>query len=469
VSAFGETSIAQHLPYIQATALYNRIPDNFREYSSGTGSTGASNNMFTVQTGTGVGGYGAIQSFRSINYKPGQGALARFTALFTAGVASSWQGVGLVNVGDELSFGYSGTSFGIWHRHDGLAEVRTLTVTVGAGGSETLTLTLNTVEYSIPLTSGSTSHNAYEIATWLNANQSVWAADNVGSTVILSALSDSPKSGTYTYSSTGTSTGSIAQTTAGVTKTSEFIPQTSWNGTAVSSLFDPTKGNVYQIAYQYLGFGNIFFCIENPATGQFERVHTITYASAHTTPSLSNPSLKLGMYAVSTGSTTNLTVKSASMAAFTQGVREQTRNPRSAVQTQSVTTSFTNVLTIRNRRTYNGFINQVDVYPLALSLASEGTKNVEVQIRSFQVGGTEQTWSATGTGLVTDIDTTATTGIASGTLLATAVIPSSGSIRIDLDALNITLSPSTCLAIVARTVSGAAINVSAGLTWLEEV
>ena len=127
-TAFGEVSIAANEPFIQATAAYNLIPANFREYSTATGTTGAESGMFKVTTGTSLSGYGAIQSFRALNYKAGEGGLARFTGVFESSAANSWQGVGLVNLGDELSFGFNGLEFGTWHRYGGVAEVRTLTI-----------------------------------------------------------------------------------------------------------------------------------------------------------------------------------------------------------------------------------------------------------------------------------------------------------------------------------------------------
>ena len=388
-TAFGELNVAENRAFIQAAPLYNLVPANFREFTSGTGSTGAEDRMFKVSTGTGIGGYGAIQSFRSVNYKPGEGALARFTALFESSVANSWQGVGLVNLGDELSFGFNGTSFGIWHRYGGEPEIRTITVTGAAGGSENLTLELNDVEYTIPLTAGTVEHNAYEIADWLNTNQSVWGADQVDDTVIINALSDSAKSGAYNFTS-GTATGTFATNNTGVAKTSDFVAQADWNGEPLNFTLDPTKGNVYQIEYQYLGFGAIFFSVEDPVTGKFVKVHTIRWANANTSPSLVNPSLKVGLYAVSLGSTTDLIVRSASFGAFVQGIRSDTRNPRAIENTQSCSGSFTNILTLRNRRTYNSLLNQVEVEPRLLSLSSESSQNVEVEVRTATDTGQEQ-------------------------------------------------------------------------------
>jgi hypothetical protein len=467
-TAFGELAVAENTPFVQAAATYNFLPSNFRAYTATGGSTGVSNNLFRVETGTSVGGYGAIQSFRAVNYKPGEGAMARFTALFESSAANSWQGVGLVNLGDEISFGYNGTSFGVWHRYGGEAEVRTVTVTGAASGSENLTLTLNGTAYTIPLTSGTVNHNAFEIADWLNdsANQSVWHADQVDDTVILSALSDGAKSGAYSFSSS-TATGSIAQDTAGVTKTSDFVAQSDWRGDDMTWL-DPTKGNVYQIEFQYLGFGVIRYLVENPETGGFEVAHTIKWPNYNTTPSLGNPSLRLGLYAVSLGSTDNLIAKSASMAGFTQGQRARTRNPRAFSNTQSVGTSYTTVLALRNRKTYNGKFNQVEIQPLELTIANEGSKNIEVEIRSSTDFGVEFDYTAAGTNLVSDVSTSAVT-VTSGRLLGAVVVAPGSSSVVDLSSLDIRLPPTLNFVVQAKKASGAAADVSASLIWYEDV
>ena len=466
LTGFGEVNVAQNRPYIQSAPLYNLIPSNFREFTSGSGSTGAEDRMFKVSTGTSVGGYGAIQSFRALNYKPGESGMVRYTAIFESNVASSWQGAGLIGIGDELSFGYNGTSFGIWHRYGGLPEVRTITVTGNAGGSETLTLTLNGTAYSIPLTSGTEEHNAYEIADWLNANQSVWGADQVDDTVIINSLSDGAKSGSYTYSSS-TSTGTIDQNTSGVTKTSDFVAQADWNGESIASL-DPSKGNVYEIQYQYLGFGNIFFHVEDPTTGIFKKVHTIRYSNKYTTPSLINPSLRTGLYCVSLGSTTDLIVRTASFGAFVQGQKQNTRNPRAYENTQSVSTSFTNILTIRNRRTYNYLNNQVEIEPRLLTISSESTKNVEIEVRSAVNTGAEHNFTAFGNNLVTDVDTSSVE-VTAGILLAAFTLSGGDSASIDLMSLDIRLPPSLNLVIQGRVTSGSSSSVSASLVWYEDL
>lgn len=465
-TAFGELAVAQYTPFIQNTGVYELIPANFREYTAVTGTTGMEDRMFTCTTGTSVGGYGAIQSFRSLNYNAGQGGLARFTGVFPTTAALTWSGIGLVNLSDELSFGYNGTDFGIWHRYGGVAEVRTITVTGASGGSTDLTLTLNDVAYTIPLTSGTVEHNAYEIETWLNANQSVWVADQVDDIVIVSAQSDGAKSGAYSFSH-ATATGSIVQNKAGVSKTSVHTAQSDWNQDTMATL-DPAKGNVYQVEYQYLGYGNIKFYVEDSETGAFKLVHIIKWANNNTRTSLNNPSLRFGIYCVSIGGTTDIKVQCASCALFVQGNVFKTRNPRAVKQTQSVTSSFTNVLTIRNRRTYNNYYNQIEIEPTNLTISSESSQNVEVEIRGNATPSGDTDFTNVGNNLVSDIDTTANT-MSGGRLLAAFTIGSKGSVNIDLKDLEIRVPPSLKFSVSARVTGGASSNVTAALTYYEDL
>lgn len=468
-TAYNELVTATNTAFIQSTAVYNLIPANFREYTSGTGTTSASNRLFNTTTGTGINGYGAIQSLRALNYKAGNSGTARYSALFpTGGISNSWQGVGLLNIGDELSFGYYGENFGIWHRYDGIAEVRTITITGASGGTETLTLTLNSVALSIPLTTGTTAHNAYEISNWLNntSNQTVWIADQIDNTVIISAQSDGAKSGTYTFSS-DTATGTISQTTAGLTKTSDFILQTAWNKNTMSGL-DPTKGNMYSINYKYTGFGNIFFYIDDPEDGTSKLVHVIEYANKNSTPSLGNPSLRIGLYCISIGSTTDITVSSGGLSAFIQTVPNPTRNPRSYVYTQSISTSFTNIFTIRNRKTYNGYINQIEMEPQFITISSESSKNVEFQLRATGDTGVEQNFTAIGTNLITDVDTSVVT-ITNGRLLMAGTISPGESLKLNISDLRIRIPPSLHLILQAKLTGGPDSIMTASLTWTEDI
>jgi len=153
---------------------------------------------------------------------------------------------------------------------------------------------------------------------------------------------------------------------------------------------------------------------------------------------------------------------------FVNGNVFKTRNPRAVKNTQSVTTSFTNVLTLRNRRTYNYIYNQVEIEPVNLTISSESTKNVEIEIRTNPVFASDTNFANVGTNLVGDVDTTANT-YTNGTLLAAFTLSGNGNNTINLADFNIRVPPTLQLCIGARVTSGAASNVTAALTYYEDI
>lgn len=468
-TAFNELISESNVSFIEGASTYGFIPSNFRQFTSSGGSTGVENRMFKVSCGTSVGGYGAVQSLRSLPHRVGKGSMGRFSGYFTGGAVNSWQGIGLISIGEEISFGFNGVDFGVWHRYGGLSEVRTVTVSSGSGGSTNLTLTLNSVVYNIPLTAGTTAHNAYEISAWLNANQSVWGADQLNSTVIINALSDGEKAGTYSFAH-GSATGSIARNLAGVTKTSNHTPIVEWNGSVFSG-FNPELGNLYQIQYQNMGFGSIIYSIMNPTTMQYDVVHNIRYPNTSAVSGIPNPSLKVGMYVASLGSETNLDVYANSLEAGVSGGSQRTRNPRALNVSQDITTTNeTTLITLRNRRTYNSYNNQVEIVPLLVTVANDTNRAAKIRVRAAVDIGSEQNFTEAGTNLVGDYDLTAVV-YSGGNLLASGSIAASDSIQIDLSNLQISLPPSLKLIItVQRSATGGAnSNFNATINWYEDL
>lgn len=465
--AYGEMGTLSLRPYIQATPVYNTLPANWTSITATGGNAQVTGQEFVCTTGTSVGGYGVIRSVRSVNYHAGFGSYGRFTGRFTTGVENSQQGIGFFNVGDTLSFGYYGTTFGIIYQHGGYAEVRTITVTGASGGSTNLTLTLNSVAYTIPLTAGTTAHNAYEIATWLEANQSVWSANQNGSTVVLMALSDGAKSGTYSYSH-ATSTGTIAQNTAGVTKTTSVIAQSSWNMNTASWL-DPTKGNLYAIEYNCGRYGHARFFVADPSTGVMLPVHFLSFANTSTDAALANYSLRIGIFAASLGSTTNLTTAAGCMSGFSEGEPRKIRNPRGYSRVTSIGTGLTNVFTLRCREVFNGLPNQVEMEPVILTAFTESTKGATIGIYGNATVGGEPNFSyISQNSLVSEVDTAGTT-VSGGTPLLEFVIAGGSSPQIDLTPLLIRVPPNISLTFAAKVNSGAAADTGIGVSWYEDV
>lgn len=128
-----------------------------------------------------------LRSHRVLVYRPGQGSLSRFTAKFVTAVAGLDQFAGIGNLTGGFFFvvDYLTGEFGIDRRYGGKPEIRTLTVTTGAGAAGVVVVTLDGVatEVAITHTGGNTALTAAEIAS-ADYSHVEFEACNDGSTVI---------------------------------------------------------------------------------------------------------------------------------------------------------------------------------------------------------------------------------------------------------------------------------------------
>lgn len=457
---FGELHTSELHPIAQITATYGLL-DNVRTIEVATGTSTSSDKMFVCQTGTHPVGLATIQSDRHLSYRAGQGAMCRFTALFTQGVTNSAQIAGLFHSEDRLCFGYDGDTFGVLYAHNGATESQTLTLTAGTVVGETATVTVNNVAYSVPLTAGGIDHNAYEIAVSMSQQDPFHLYSSVGATVSSVSIIDGTE-GTYAFSS-AVASGSWVQDVAGVPITESWTPVPNWNGTIFEG-FDPTKGNVYQIQYQYLGFGAIRFAIENPKTGIFETCHTIEYSNANILPSVTNPNFRFGWACQNRGNTTNLTVKGASAGAFLEGLGVPTEDSRGlSVNVTGVGATETTLLTMRNPTIFNGRTNRQEIEPLLLSLATDTSQTAIFTVRANPVVTGDLIFQVTGANSLMEYatDNRAVTG---GRVLFEFVLTKEGPLTVDL-MQRMLFIPSEIITISARVSQGAASGMQAGFTW----
>lgn len=149
----------------------------------------------------------------------------------------------------------------------------------------------------------------------------------------------------------------------------EFTPQSQWNHDTRPN-FDPTKGNVFEIKYQWLGYGMQYFSMEN-SDGMFSLVHRISYANLYTDTSVGNPNLPITAWVENNGSATAVELKSPSAVAGSAGEREP--NALTATIgydfTATVGTGTTYLFSIRMPDTYEGKENRLYLEPRFLSLA----------------------------------------------------------------------------------------------------
>jgi hypothetical protein len=485
---FGEVHVESAHPVFQCDAVYGI---NSALVSATTGIVGggvtsatatASNNLFKCATGTTALSFATIQSRKRLRYRPGQGAIGRFTALFSTPAASSILVAGIGTSESGYFFGYNGTSFGILHSTGGVREMQTLTVTAGATVSSNVTITLDSVAFTVPVTNSSnTSKTAYEIATYAYSG---WKAQQRGATVVFVADSVGNKTGTFSFGAGTTgATASFAETLAGVASTDTWITQSNWNGDKLDGTgpsgvtLVPTNGNVYQINVQYLGFGSVEFKVEvtgNNNNPDFVTAHTIHFPNTQTSTSVSQPAFPFTMAAYSAGSTTNVYVHSASFAGFNAG-EKLLNGPRLTYVAEtsgfvgSSASTYYPLFTIRNDYVYGGRANQSVVNLLSMAGSHDDATPVTFfLIRNATLVGTPSfsQYASTSCTYWDVASTTCTITNNEQLIFALCIGQSSGAVHQFED--EITLQPGETVTLAARAVTGTATYVIASLNTRED-
>lgn len=464
-TAFGELSIAQPTPVSQIAANYG-ISDKTFLFTSGTGSSSSADSLFIADTGGTSDSLSVILTKRHMLYRPGQGAMTRFTAIYDTPAAGSQQYAGFITSTDSFAIGYNGTEFGVLHAHNGVTELQELTITSPAGGSENATITIGGTPYVVPLTSGTIQHNAYEIAVSLTSQNQAYSFTSNEDTVVAVSIDAAPV-GSFAFVS-NTSVASWAQLAAGSLPVEEWTIQSSWNQNTFPSL-DTTKGNVFQVTMQYLGFGAIEFSAEDPETGGFVLLHRIEYANKNTTPSITNPTLRSGWLTRNTTNSTSIKIKGASVGTFNEGNVVITEDPRGLSNTQvGVGSAQTNVLTIRNRTTFGDIRNRAEHIPLSISAFTDGTKGAILELRKNAdiTGDLNYSYVNKGQSIIeVATDGGAVTG---GEVLSVASVTTSG-FPIDLTKFGIRLFPNETLTISMAAVSGPNVDMTAAIVGVEDL
>ena len=278
----------------------------------------------------------------------------------------------------------------------------------------------------------------------------------------------------FTYTGTSTGAGTFAQTRAGAPDVDNWVYQADFNvdkldGTGPSGFkINQQKGNVYQIAYQWLGYGRITYSVENSDTGRFIPFHVINYANKNVTPSLLDSSMQLEVVAASLGGTTNVTTSCASMGAYIQGRDVDTGPLYSVSSSKTVSTTETALFSIKPKDVFFGKINFSEVHPRFLSFSSASSGNKPGIIRVYKnttLGGTPN---------FQDVDTdssvrydTAGTTITGGKRIATFTLTSTGSQTVELDPLHLIVDKLVQITVTAQAVSGS-IDFASSITWEED-
>lgn len=494
-SAFGEQIALPITPVIQLDGLYGLSEKNFETFSATGGSADTTNTLMRVQTGTSIGGYGVLRSRRAVRYRPGQGAMSRFTAAFTqsapgVGVAGYTQRAGFFTQEQALQIGYDGENFGILRQNEGKAHIETLTVSAGAGIAGNITLTLNGTAYVVPLvdTTSDASITAAEISEWFQANASgAWTVEHCDGVVVFLSTSIGLKNGTYSFVDTDT-TGAVASSVTsqtGVANVNDWTYQADFNidtldGNGPSGvILDPAKLNVYQINFRWLGAGELRFAVENPINGDMIFFHHEHYSNRNADVHIDNPSLKIGYVAASLGGTgTNVTVTGASMMGAIEGLVQSTTLPTSAYRLTADTFAqnlLHHGLTVHNRLVFNNKINtrELLIKDMSVTVTPTGaSQDIPVEVVLFYnfdglptpsvykvINGTESS------AFYNETDGTLTQG--TNVPIFTFFINAPGSQTISLENLRIAIPPNNDITVAVQS-TGSLDGLGVGLTWIED-
>jgi len=481
---FGSVHVESLYPVFQRDAVYGLNDQKVAYGKTLSGIVSTTNSMFKVSTGISTYGSAQLQSRERLRYRPGQGIVGRFAGFFDVGVTSCYLLAGLGHAEDGVFFGYKDTEFGILHSKRGVREIQTLGITTASSTNENVTVTLAGIAFTAAVTnSGIASRTAYEIS---QATYAGWSAQQNGTSVVFLSNSAGNKTGTFSLSGT-TAWGTFVETKAGAAASDTWIPKTQWNGDRLDGsdnfnpsgfVLDPTKGNVYQIGIQYLGYGALTFDVEVASPGnnpEFVTAHVIDIPNKNTLPTFSNPSFPFTMTATSAGSTSDLSVNISSFAGFIEGRRVLQGN-RYTYNNSSVAVgdaAFHCIFTLMNKFVFNGRANQSTINLVDVSVAYKHTQpGVFYLIKNATLVGTPNfvDWASTSCSAI-DISATTATVASNDQFLGAVAMGESGQLELKLSdetTGSLILQPGETLTIAAKTRNGTAAFASAVLNTRED-
>lgn len=242
----------------------------------------------------------------------------------------------------------------------------------------------------------------------------------------------------------------------------EWIYQENWSDDAPDR-FNPQKGNVYQISYQWLGFGMQYFGIEDDS-GDIVNVHKIKYVNLNINVSVLNPSLPITAQVKNSGNTTNIVLKTPSAVAGTHG--DGDAPPFSILVgyelSKTIPSGETYLFSLSNPTTYEGITNRLYVTPMMLTLATEGVKPVSFRVLFLPVL-TAPNWVDLEPGITPlqyDVSASAFSG---GRIVTSFTLAKIDSLIVDLTILRARMDAGGTLAVVATSSGASEILVGATL------
>lgn len=242
-----------------------------------------------------------------------------------------------------------------------------------------------------------------------------------------------------------------------------FYPVTAWNGSQAP--FDITKGNVYSIAYQWLGYGVIRFSMERP-NGASVLVHQIDYPNSSVSESLTNPMMRVWVRVLNSGNASSISLKTPSIGVVSEGPPLDHGIPNGYAARKAISTSITNVVTLQNKSTYSSATNRIRVRLTQIFLSATGNSDVTCTLRkNATLAGSPSYTDNDTTRSVVSYDVAGTT-VSNGRIVYGVVYEGGSPVRTGTD-LNLFIEPGDTLTVACATSTGSP-TVGVGLNWTEE-
>lgn len=482
-ASFGELLVVTPFPTAQGDFVHEISSRIFATSSIGSAAVSYAGNIMTASSGITSGEYSMCTLAKSLKYRPGQLSQARITALFDQPISGTNQLVGVFNPENGYFIGYKNEDFGVVHRSNGKQHIQMFTITTAAAGLETITLTLDGKASTFSMNpGGDITKAAFLIANNIYTTANGWLAEQGTSAVTFISKRAQACTGTFSLASSLGGSGTTATTTnvrSGSAQIENFIPQGLFNfdtldGKGPSRLvLDKTKGNVYQIDYQYLGFGNALFNVENPDTGNLMPFHMLKNANTRVTTVLSDPSTRAGWLAENIGSIAQVNIKGASAATFVDGfVREEIGPKFGYLTTKSHAGNSGEVLAIafRRNKNFNGKACHGEIDFLRIDAGEEHTGPVIVRLKKNPTFTTAVATSWTNVDSLNSIMSYTTVGtITGGYDIAAFIVPPQSSNSISLKDLAVYIGEEHVIAITVQELKSNAstANSHIHITWVE--
>jgi len=485
INPFGSLNSAEQIATAQATFVYGVNTTQWTTSSIGTGAAvTVDSGIVTCSSGISTSGSAGVRLRRGVKYRAGQGVIGKITAIFDPGVAGSTQVAGFGNPECGYYFARPGTNFGILHVDTAKREVRKLTISA-AGGTENVTITLDGVSKTFAIIGGSNVNQTSFLIGEQDYSQLGygWDAESIDGEIYFISLRARSLTGSYGITTSGTASGSFSIVQSGVIPNQTFITQSQWNidkldGTGASRItLDPTKGNIYSVGYQYLGFGNAVFSVEDPNKGILVPVHQIENANSRNSIVLRNPHTFARWSATNAGSSTSVSIKGASAATFVEGVVNRNIGPCFATGSikTGVTTSIVPLLSIRANQVFKDQTCYVELDPYNISVGADFTNasntnllNVYVYRNALLSGPVNFAYvNSELSACAADLSATGVTFGPLTQLVKSFTVAANSSETLSILAGEFYIGPRETLTVAGRTTGNTA-TVTANLSWYED-